>query len=129
MAPDTTVHQSKPMHYRDGSCIAVALPKLIHPFTYLVTGPTGSGKTSFLKKLLELKTEKICQYPQNIVWCYFQCQPLYTTMKNVEFQHGSADVEEMESCLLVLDDMMDHLEGGVADLFTKGSHHKIYQSL
>ena len=45
-------------------------------------------------------------------------------MQNVEFQHGLADVEELESCLLVLDDMMDSLEGGVADLFTKGSHHK-----
>ena len=34
------------------------------------------------------------------------------------------DVEELESCLLVLDDMMDSLDSGVADLFTKGSHHK-----
>ena len=45
-------------------------------------------------------------------------------MKNEEFQHGLVDVEEMESCLLVLDDMMDSFEGGVADLFTKGSYHK-----
>ena len=36
----------------------------------------------------------------------------------------NSDVEELESCLLVLDDMMDHLGSGVADLFTKGSHHK-----
>ena len=42
----------------------------------------------------------------------------------MEFQHGLADVEELELCLLVLDDMMDSLEGGVAYLFTKGSHHK-----
>ena len=47
-----------------------------------------------------------------------------TTMKYVEFQQGLPDVEELESCLLVLDDMMDSLESGVADLFTKGSHHK-----
>ena len=39
------------------------------------------------------------------------------------------DIEEMESCFLGLDDMMDHLESQVADLFTKGSHHKIYLSL
>ena len=45
-------------------------------------------------------------------------------VENVEFQHGLADVEELQSCPLVLDDMMDSLEGGVADLFTKGSHHK-----
>ena len=45
-------------------------------------------------------------------------------MKYVEFQQGLPDVEELESCLLVLNDMMDSLESGVADLFTKGSHHK-----
>ena len=58
MAPDTIVHQSKTMHYRDGSCVTIALPKLIHPFTCLVAGPTGSGKTSFLRKLLELKIKR-----------------------------------------------------------------------
>ena len=42
----------------------------------------------------------------------------------MEFQLGLPDVEELESCLLVLDDMMDSLDSGVADLFTKGSHHK-----
>ena len=124
MSPEMPVHHPKPMHHQDGSCITVALPKLIHPFTCLVAGPTGSGKTSFLKKLLELKHEKIYQCPQRIVWCYSQWQPLYTTMKNVEFQQGLPDVEELESCLLVLDDMMDSLDSRVADLFTKGSHHK-----
>ena len=44
--------------------------------------------------------------------------------KDVEFRQGLPHVEELESCLLVLDDMMDHMESGVADLLTKGSHHK-----
>ena len=101
MPPEMPVHHPKPMHHQDGSCITVALPKLIHPFTCLVD-----------------------QCPQRIVWCYSQWQPLYTTMKNVEFQQGLPDVEELESCFLVLDDMMDSLESGVTDLFTKGSHHK-----
>ena len=35
----------------------------------------------------------------------------------------NSDAKELESCLLVLDDMMDCLESGVADLFTKGSYH------
>ena len=59
----TTVHQPKPMHYKDGSCVTVALPKLIHPFTCLVDGPTGSGKTSFLKKTTGTKNEKIYRCP------------------------------------------------------------------
>ena len=83
MAPEMQVHHLK--HHQSGSCFTLALPKLIHPFTCLVAGPTGSGKTSFLKKLLELKDEKIYQCPEKILWCYSQWQPLYATMKDVEF--------------------------------------------
>ena len=122
MATEMPVHHLK--HHQSGSCFTVALPKLIHPFTCLVAVPTGSGKTSFLKKLLELKNEKIYQCPEKILWCYSQWQPLYATMKDVEFRQGLPDVEKLKSCLLVLDDIMDHLESEVADLFTKGSHHK-----
>ena len=130
MAPEMPVHHLK--HHQSGAsllpyrkwCFTVALPKLIHPFTCLVAGPTGSGKTSFLKKLLELKNEKIYQCPEKILWCYSQWQPLYATMKDVEFRQGLPEVEKLKSCLLVLDDMMDHLESEAADLFTKGSHHK-----
>ena len=78
MAPDMTVHQPKPMHYRDGSCVNVSLRKLINLFTCLVASPTGSGKTSFLEKLLELKNEKIYQCPPRTVCCYSQWQPLYS---------------------------------------------------
>ena len=58
------------------------------------------------------------------MWCYSQWQPLYATIKDVEFRQGLPDFEKLKSCLLVLDDMMDHLESEVADLFTRGSHHK-----
>ena len=56
ITPEMPVH--RPVHHQCGSCINVSLPKLIHPFTCLVAGPTGSGKTLFLKKLLELKNER-----------------------------------------------------------------------
>ena len=53
-----TVHEKltpkMPMHYpmphQGGFCINVALPKLIHSFTYLVGDLTGSKTTLFLKK-------------------------------------------------------------------------------
>ena len=70
MTPEIPVHHPKFMHYQDGSCIAVVLPKLIHPFTCLVAGLTGSVKTLFLKNVLELKNHEIYQCPQRIVWCY-----------------------------------------------------------
>ena len=61
---------------------------------------------------------------KNAVVLYSQWQPLYVTMKHVEFQQGLSDVEKLKSCLLVLDDMMACLESEVADIFTKGGHHK-----
>ena len=122
MTPEMPVHH--PMHHQGGSCITVALPKLIHPFTCLVAGLTGSGKMSFLKKLLELKNEKIYQCTEKILWWYSQWQLLYATMKDMQFPQGLPDVEKLKSCLLVLDDMMEHLKSEVADLFTNGNHHK-----
>ena len=49
-------------------------------------------------------------------------------MKDVEFRQGLQDVEKLKSCFLVLHDMMERLENEVADLYTKGNHHK-YMSL
>ena len=69
MTPEMPVYHPKSMHHIGSSCPSVALPKLIYPFTCLMAGPTESGKTSFLKKLLELKIEKIDQCPQRIIWC------------------------------------------------------------
>ena len=90
-----------------------------------MAGPTGSGKTSFLKNLLELKNDKDIPMPRKVLWCSFQWQPLYATMKDVEFGQGLPDVEKLKSCLLLLNDMMDCLESEVTDLFTKGSHKNI----
>ena len=49
---------------------------------------------------------------------------VYDTMISVESRKGFPDVDDQESCLLLLDDMMYHLESGMAYFFTKGSHHK-----
>ena len=52
-------HHQEAMYHQGGSCIIVALFKLIHPFTSVTAGWTGSGKTLFLKKLRERKNEKV----------------------------------------------------------------------
>ncbi|KFM83158.1 hypothetical protein X975_06245, partial [Stegodyphus mimosarum] len=43
-------------------------PKLKHPFTMVVAGPTSSGKTVFVKKLVQHRS--IDPFPTKIVWCY-----------------------------------------------------------
>jgi len=46
--------------------------KYKHPFTCIVVGPTGSGKTSFVIKLLQ-HLKSLCtesRFEGGIIWCY-----------------------------------------------------------
>jgi hypothetical protein len=63
-----------------------------HPFTCIVAGCTQSGKTVWVKSLLENAQTTISPTPQRIVWCYGQWQPSYfdmmRTMPGIEFNEG-----------------------------------------
>jgi len=39
-----------------------------HPFTCIISGPTGAGKTSFCNKLPQNCTES--KFKGGIIWCY-----------------------------------------------------------
>ena len=54
--------------------------QLLHPFTAIVAGMTGSGKTVWVQKLLEHANRVIKPPPQRIVWNYSQWQPAYNQM-------------------------------------------------
>ena len=41
-----------------------------HEFTMVVAGPSRSGKTEFVKQLVQYKDEVISPPPQKVVWCY-----------------------------------------------------------
>ena len=106
-----------------------------HPFTMTISGPTGSGKTFFIRKVLE--NYKINPIPQRIIYLYKRWQPLYDTLKlnvkpKIEFIRGIPDDLDADSFfhtdnnnVIVLDDMMDIAGNNkaVSDLFTEGSHH------
>ena len=53
---------------------------LQHPFTCIVAGCTQSGKTVWVKTLLENAQQTIRPPPQRIIWCYGQWQPMYSEM-------------------------------------------------
>ena len=110
---------------------------LEHPFTCIVAGCTQSGKTVWVKILLENAQKTISPPPPRIIWCYGQWQPSYfdmmKTMSGIEFNQGiPEDIDEPDYLdvsqrnLIVLDDLMAEYgkDKRIADLFTKGSHHR-----
>lgn len=65
--------------------------------------------------------------PQEIVWCYGVYQDVFASMKNVRFVEGLPNVSDFDGSkrvLLVIDDLMHEANDKVAQIFTKGSHHR-----
>ena len=54
--------------------------QLVHPFTCMVAGMTGSGKTVWVQSLLQQAQTVIDQPPERIIWYYSQWQPAYTQL-------------------------------------------------
>ena len=69
-----------------------------HPFTALISGPTGSGKTVFFTKLLENVKQMISPTPTRIVYCYSLWQQQFNDMllmvPNIEFKQGLVTMDE-----------------------------------
>ena len=101
-----------------------------HPFTCIVSAPTKSGKTEFVKKLVLNSKEMIEPSPQLVYWAYTEWQPAYDELKlcpNVRFVEGVPDLNELKANqsvpkLLVLDDLMTEMSTNknLVELFTVG---------
>ena len=55
--------------------------KLHHPFSMLVAGPRGAGKSEFVKQLLSLKRYIMTNAPERIVWFYGRFSPQFTKIR------------------------------------------------
>lgn len=102
-------------------------PRWKHPFTSLIAGPTGSGKSVFVHKFLEYLADMVTPPPEEIIWCYGEWQSMYQDMKGVQFIEGLPDMEQWQGDrrrLVVIDDLMTEVDARVTKLFTKGSHHR-----
>ncbi|GFX95129.1 uncharacterized protein TNCV_3605881 [Trichonephila clavipes] len=100
-------------------------PTIQHPSSMLISGPSNSGKTYFVKKLLDYEMFK--PTPSKIIWCYGAYQTLFDEISNVEFIDGlPSDLSQISNALIIIDDLMSELGGDkkLSNLFTKGSHHK-----
>ena len=111
-------------------------PRLQGPFTCLVAGPTGCGKTQLIFKLIKNATQLITPQVQRIVYCYGQWQNQFKQFENkVTFHEGLLPREELfppegrqpsnsQHTLLIIDDLLDKEDTSlVRDIFIKGSHH------
>ena len=97
-----------------------------HPFTGIVAGPTGCGKSSWIETLLR-NLRKIIPRPEKIYWCYSEWQKLYESITGVEFIEGVLDIEIIDKSvrnLVIIDDLMEEKDDSVTKLFTKASHHR-----
>ena len=102
---------------------------LVHPFTSIVAGPTGCGKTTFIVSLLRHSHTLVNLPPEKITWCYGEWQPLYSTLStihpNLECVEGLPDMSSFDSKnrnLVVIVDLMPETDERVTKLFTKKSH-------
>jgi hypothetical protein len=99
----------------------------VHPFTSVISGQTGSGKSVFVRRFVHNIRHMLTPLPARILWCYGEYQTLYGTVNGVDFQQGLPDLDNLdptEKHLIILDDLMDETDQRVASLFTKKSHHR-----
>jgi len=106
--------------------------KFKHNFTCIISGPSGSGKSSFCVRFLQnaLCTER--DLHGWVIWCYSENtavpSPTELPKRDVHFNEGvPTDFENARDrpCLVFLDDLSnDVCSKQVCDLFTKGSRHR-----
>ena len=49
----------------------------VHPFTSVISGPTGSGKFVFVRRFVHNIKHMMTPIPDRILWCYGEYQTLY----------------------------------------------------
>lgn len=93
---------------------------------------TGSGKTSYLLKLLTFAPELFRDAPTNLIILYSVYQSIYekftklSHFKSVKLIKGlDLDFEDIRDCILCVDDQQQELmqDKNMQNVFTKLSHH------
>ena len=102
-------------------------PTWKHAFTCVVAGPTGCGKTEWVKRFIKHLPEMVTPLPTKILWSYAEWQPAYQSLQDkIQFVQGLPELPlySQEPLLLIIDDQMHNVDQRVSSLFTKGSHHR-----
>jgi hypothetical protein len=106
-----------------------------HPFTCITAGPTSSGKTVLIRRILKhhralinFKNEIIDKL--KVLWAYGQWQSLYEEqVHNVEIRYvegfsSEEEISEDKPHIVIIDDLITELgnDKKLTNLFTKGNH-------
>ena len=111
-------------------------PKWEHPSNIMVVGPSKSGKTVFIRKMIRHNAWIFDPAPKKVVFLYGIWQETYEEMKQ-EFGDQVTWVQGLPEDpyppfgdatpgLLIVDDLMGEMEKNhqhVSKWFTKGTHH------
>ena len=88
-------------------------PRWQHPFTCIVAGPTGCGKTTFVARLLRNASAMIDPPPERVTWYYSEWQKAYENLAdipNMRLEEGlPTSFDNGKRGLVVLDDLCDSL--------------------
>lgn len=105
-----------------------------HPFAALISGPSGAGKTEFVKKFLENLGSMCDTKFSKIIFYYGEWQPAYRQLAatqpsdRIDFREGVPQSTDFAADagpqLVIIDDLMDEAGKSVAQIFTKTSHHR-----
>ncbi len=101
-------------------------PRWKHPFTCIVAGPTGCGKTTFVARLLRNASVMIDPPPEQVTWYYGQWQSAYENLDipKLRLEEGlPKSFDTGKRNVVVLDDLMAETDGRVTELITKKGHH------
>ena len=101
-------------------------PRWKHPFTAIVAGPTGCGKTGFTFKFISESQDLITPPPEKIIYCYGEYQEIFSNYPHVTFIEGLPDISQFDGkqrTLVILDDLIE-TNDSVSNIFTEVSHHR-----
>ena len=119
-----------------------AIINFVHPSTFVVSGPTGCGKTAFVLRVFKESMLRSAEgyLPERLVWFYGAEQPVLfeelhralTPATQLDLHAGLTGLDGVLDTLqpsvrnvVVIDDLMAEAKdsAAVALLFTVGSHH------
>ena len=107
-------------------------PRWKHPFTCIVAGPTGCGKTPFFARLLRNASTMIDPSPERVTWYYGEWQSAYENLDipNLHLEEGlPTSFDASKRNIVVLDDLMAETDERVTNPFTKKATTVIHPSL